>query len=323
MVSLTNIGDVILTFPVMDVLRESFPHAEIDVIIGSKAESLIKGNPYFSLIVFDKRASLMSQMGWFLGLCRRHYDCVVDLRHTMLSFFLMPQFSTPVISLICQSQSTKILHKRDVHLNRLRQAFDFDDGIQGQFSIVTDKEDESFFQEKVMGLLEGRNFIVIAPGAADSAKRWDSKGFAAVADYLSNSYKLIFAGDFQDVKMINDIQAAMKSPSISLAGKINLKQLAFILKRCSWAMTHDSGVMHLASYLDVPLLVLWGPTDIKKYSPWSSKSVIVRRSQNCIRCQNPKSKVLHNCMSFIQVDDVIKGAKVLMKSIGGREIAIS
>ena len=130
----------------------------------------------------------------------------------------------------------------------------------------------------------------MAPGAADSAKRWHPKGFAAVADYLAAQTKVVFVGDAKDAGIIDEIQGRMKTSAMSLAGKINLRQLAFVLKKCSWALTHDSGVMHLASYLNVPVLVLWGPTDIKKYAPWGKKSVIVRRNEKCLRCQDPKSK---------------------------------
>ena len=112
---------------------------------------------------------------------------------------------------------------------------------------------------------------MIAPGAADSAKRWHPQGFAAVADHLSATYKVVFVGDAKDVEIIDEIQRRMKTSSLSLAGKINLRQLAFVLKKCSWALTHDSGVMHLASYFNVPVVALWGPTDINKYAPWSAK----------------------------------------------------
>ena len=79
-------------------------------------------------------------------------------------------------------------------------------------------------------------------------------------------------GDAKDAGIIDDIQGRMKTPSVSLAGKINLRQLAFVLKKCSWVLTHDSGVMHLACYFNVPVVALWGPTDINKYAPWGRQN---------------------------------------------------
>lgn len=309
-ISLTNIGDVVLTCPVIDILRRDFPDAHIDVVIGPKAVSLFAGNPHFFIKVFDKRSSFKEKIACFKDLKRAHYDCVVDLRCTVLAFFLASRYATPVIN---SSKGPMQMHKKDIHLNRLRQVYDFDDPAAKQYAILTTKEDEQFFEGAVAQALQGQDFVVIAPGAADSAKRWHPEGFAAVADHLAATKKIVFVGDANDAQIVADIQGQMKMPSLSLAGKINLRQLAFVLKKCSWALTHDSGVMHLASYFDVPVLALWGPTDTRAYSPWSKKSVIVRRNEKCLRCLDPSLKVLHNCMSFIEVEDVINAVKEIQQ----------
>ena len=98
-VSQTNIGDVVLTCPVIDILRRDFPQARIDVVTGPKAVSLFADNPNFGIKVFDKQASLMKKWAWFLDLTRAHYDCVVDLRRTALAFF----FSAPLFHTVNSS----------------------------------------------------------------------------------------------------------------------------------------------------------------------------------------------------------------------------
>jgi len=302
---MTNIGDVVLSAPVIDILRQDFPQAQIDVVVGRKAVSLFADNPHVGIKVYDKGAPLKEKYVWFLDLYRARYDVVVDLRRTLLGWLLWPQYATPVLL----GHHTMGPHKKGIHLNRLRQVYDFEAPSHKQFAIVTTKEDERFFEKAVAPFLQGRSFVVIAPGAADTAKRWHPQGFAAVADYLSGTHKVIFVGDAQDSVLIEDIQKVMKTAALSLAGQMNLRQLAFILKKSSWGLCHDSGVMHLACYLDVPVLVLWGPTDISKYAPWGGgpkKSVVVRRNEQCVRCRNPKSDLAHNCMSFITVEDVFK-----------------
>src|ERR1700733_6946963 len=87
-VSQTNIGDVVLTCPVIDILRNDFPQAKMDVVIGPKAVSLFADNPHFGVKVFDKQSSLRQKFAWFLDLHKTHYDCVVDLRRTALALFL-------------------------------------------------------------------------------------------------------------------------------------------------------------------------------------------------------------------------------------------
>jgi len=284
-ISQTNIGDVVLTCPVIDILRRDFPKARIDIVTGPKAVSLFADNPNFRVKVFDKRASLPQRITWFLDLYHEHYDCVVDLRRTALALFLWPRYATPVLA-----GSHPKGHKKESHLDRLRQVYGFDAVSNERCSVLTTREDKIFFEGALAPVLKGQDFVVMAPGAADSSKRWHPNGFAALEDHLSARHKIIFVGDAKDAQIVDDIQGQMKASSLSLAGKVNLRQLAFVLKKSSWAVTHDSGVMHLACYLDVPVVVLWGPTDISKYAPWSSRSVIVRRNEKCIRCLDPKSR---------------------------------
>ena len=303
-VSHTNIGDVVLTCPVIDIIRQDFPRSKIDIMLGPKAESLFLDNPDFRIKVFHKHASLKDKKLWFLDLYHEHYDCVIDLRKTALAFFLNARYRTPLI--LANSNRG---HKKEQHLNRLRQVYAFDSKAREKLAIQTIKDDEIIYNQYIGSFLNGKKLVVIAPGAADAAKRWHTIGFAEVADYLSKTNCVVFVGDDKDVKIIEDIQGQMKSSSISLAGRFNLRQLAYVLKKSAWSLTHDSAVMHLASYFNVPLIALWGPTDIKKYGPWSDKARVIRKNEQCLRCQNPKLRQDHNCMSSIQSEDVIEVIK--------------
>src|ERR1700679_3267323 len=93
LVSMTNIGDVVLTCPVIDILRRDFPEAKMDVVVGPKAVSLFADNPNFRTKVFDKRAPLSRSFAWFSDLYKEHYDCVVDLRRTALALFFTPRYA--------------------------------------------------------------------------------------------------------------------------------------------------------------------------------------------------------------------------------------
>ncbi len=307
-ISQTNIGDVVLTCPVIDILCRDYPKARMDVVIGPKAASLFEGNPHFGVKVYNKHAGLAGQITWFQELQRNHYDCVVDLRRTALGFFLMPRYAAPVFF---QSHQALAGHKKQMHLDRLRQVHAFDGPAAQKSAVVTTRDDEIFFEGAVAPALAGRSFVVMAPGAASSEKRWHGQGFAAVADRVSGAHKIVFVGDTQDAPIVEEIQSQMKSSSLSLAGKINLRQLAYVLKQCAWALTHDSGVMHLACYLDTPVICLWGPTNMERYAPWSAQSVVVRRNADCPRCQAPQAKAAHNCMSLIEVEDVMKAIRSL------------
>ncbi len=88
-VSLTNIGDVILTFPVIDILKKDFPSAKLSIVIGPKAESLFFKNPYLDKIhIFDKHQPPLKSLSWIGELRRERFDLVVDLRNTAIPFLI-------------------------------------------------------------------------------------------------------------------------------------------------------------------------------------------------------------------------------------------
>ncbi|HLD88424.1 MAG TPA: glycosyltransferase family 9 protein, partial [Candidatus Omnitrophota bacterium] len=165
-------------------------------------------------------------------------------------------------------------------------------------------------------------FVVIAPSAADSAKRWTADGFVEVADFIAaKGMAVVFTGGAAETGLIEGMRRRMKNPpagplrprseaseagpSLSLVGQLDLRELAFVLSKAAFVVAHDSGAMHIACYFGVPVIALFGPTDHTKSGPRDPKSVVIRRNGSCPRCLNPRSRAPHQCMAAIQAQDVI------------------
>lgn len=278
--SLSNVGDVVLTASIIDILLQDFPGAKVTAIVGPKAASLFAGHPRIDVNVFDKHASWPQQWRWLQGLRRQRFDVLLDLRQTALGLFVPARFCTPFIPQSCAE------HLRFKHLRRLQTVYPQADFARRRAAIVP---------KPVAAAAHLSDYAVIAPGAADSVKRWHTKGFAAVADALmSQGQRIVFVGAKHDAGIIQEIEQYMTLRPVSLIGQTDLRELAFVLQKANWVMTHDSGTMHLSSYLDVPTVALWGPTPVDVARPWSSKSAVVYRG---------------NQMSMIQVEDVLNGVR--------------
>ena len=281
-ISLSNIGDVILTCPVIDVLLKDFPQARLNLVIGPKAKTLFLGHPRIESIIYDKQLAWQDQARWFLALRQQRFDLVVDLRQTALPVFLPSRWRTSLAA------SPADGHMRHKHFHRLQAIYPDAELSPERLAIVP---------KSVAAVAGLSGYVVIAPGAADSAKRWPPGGFARLADTLAaQGRRVVFVGDRQDSAIVSEIQKQMKQASLSLAGQADLRELAFVLQRAKMVLTHDSAVSHLASYLNVPVAVLWGPTDRNKYGPWSGKSEVVYRGKN---------------MGSIQVEDALNGLRRL------------
>jgi ADP-heptose:LPS heptosyltransferase len=301
-ITLSNIGDVILTFPVFDVLRDEFPDAEIDIVMGARAVPLFEHNPNIHKIwIYKKKQPLPRLLGWLKELRDRRYDLVVDLRHTAIPLFIGAKNKTSFLVSHRPDQ-----HKRDVHLYRLKEIFDFPNKERAKNAV--------FLTDEVAHSIPGQwgtNFIILSPGAANHNKRWPTVKMAQLADFLSEQYhsRVIFVGGADDKTIVRTIQDKMKTQSTDLSGDLTLLQLAHMITRCRLFIGNDSGPMHLASYLGKPVLALFGPTDPKLYGPWSPHAHFIKKKTDCAACLNPKISE-HSCMEAITFEDVKSAFKI-------------
>jgi heptosyltransferase-3 len=303
-VTLSNIGDVILTFPVIDVLKKDFPEAKLSVVVGPKGEALLHGNPYLDHIhVFDKHQSWMRSWRWLNELRKERFDLVVDLRNTAIPALLAVRYRTS-----WRVPKAKQVHMREKHLQKLRTVYAPRHDHPERCALFISEQDEQFadrIMEEEVG--KGCRFMVVAPGAADSSKRWPEERFAALCDWLikEHTMRIIFAGSDDDRDVVGRIKKSMMQKTVDLSGRASLTQLAALLKMSAGAIVNDSAPMHLASYLNTPVLALFGPTDPLLYGPWGTKSCYLRRNGSCARCARPQQEIAHTCMNAIAVSDVM------------------
>ena len=309
LISLTNIGDVILTFPVIDILKKEFPSAKLSIVIGPKAESLLRGNPFLDKIhIFDQRQPFLKSLSWIRELRKERFDLVIDLRNTAIPFMVSPKYRTPYFTKKFQE-----LHMWEKHLRRLKSVYAFERKTAERCALFVSAEDEAYVDqiiEKQIG--DKKKYIVVAPGAADHSKKWPEKKFADVCERLIRDYhvKIVLVGNREDHESARQVCEREKSEAINLCGQTNLAQLAHLLRHCFFAIVNDSAPMHLASYLNIPVLALFGPTNPLHYGPWSTKSCFVRKNESCRACAAPKASLVHSCMDAIQVEDVLNKLRI-------------
>ncbi|MBF0593677.1 MAG: glycosyltransferase family 9 protein [Candidatus Omnitrophica bacterium] len=289
-ISLSNIGDVVLTFPVFDALCEAYPDALFSVIVSAKAKAFFEGNPRVKRVhILEKQTGIPSKVRWILELRRDKFDLVVDLRNSMLPFLTRSRRRTrPVFA------GESVGHMRDKHLRRLQTVLKDIPLPQNRHALFWDKSEKL----AVDGLLAGcARFVIVAPGAADDRKRWTDSGFVEVIRYLKDvrGLNVILVGDRKDAGIAGGILKSVPDGVVNLCGRTSLKELALVLSKARLAVVNDSGIMHLASYLNIPTVALFGPTDPLVYGPWGKKACVVRSASGR--------------MSDLAMDDVLNAVK--------------
>jgi heptosyltransferase-2 len=105
----------------------------------------------------------------------------------------------------------------------------------------------------------------------------------------------------------------MKHTPLVLAGDTSLRQLIALLAQCRLVITNDSGPMHLAAALGLPVVAVFGSTDDRATGPLGPKARVVKRQVECAPCGLRECPVDFRCMTSVSVDDVYVAALGVIK----------
>ncbi len=309
-ITLSNIGDIILTTPVIRTLSKEFPGSRIDVMVGPNGKDIFDKDPrIFKLVIYDKNISIAGKRRLQLKLRKLKYDLVVDLRNTVFPFLLAPKYRTSPI----QSFPKEIVHKKERHLYRL-VPFGINDLNEGSYIHIT-KEDENYVDDLLKMSAVTDPIVVVSPGAKSHLKRWIVEGFAEVCDGLIGecAASIVFVGTGEDKEIVLSVASKMKNRHHNFVDKTNIRQLASLLKRASLLVTNDSAPMHLGCAVGAKVLAIFGPTDPRKYGPTGEFDAVMNKRLFCSPCEVAACKYGHECMKLISADEVLDRAKVMIE----------
>jgi len=158
----------------------------------------------------------------------------------------------------------------------------------------------------------GDGWIGLNPGAFyGGAKRWVPARYAAAGDALAREtgHRVAVLGGLAERPLGEEIAAAMTTGPRVLCGETTLPDLVGVLSRLRLLVTNDSGPMHLASALGVPLVAVFGPTDWRETAPTTARHRIARSEVECAPCLLRECPIDHRCMKRVTVDQVLGAAR--------------
>ena len=309
-ITLSNIGDIILTTPVVKALSKEYPHSRIDVMVGPAGKEIFEHDPkVFKVIIYDKHMPMAAKRRLQLKLKKLRYDLIADLRNTIFPLLLGPKYRTATI----QAFPGDIMHKIKRHLYRLN-SFGLKELDESSY-IYIPKADE----ERISAIIKASGvkepIVVMAPGAKSHLKMWTPEGYAAVADRLINeaSASVVFVGEGKDEEIAGKIEGRMNAKPFNFVNKTNIRQLAALLKRADLVITNDSAVLHLGCAVGAKVLALFGPTDPKKYGPTGEYDAVITKKLFCSPCEKAVCKYNYECMRSITPEEVFDTAKVMLE----------
>ncbi len=317
------IGDAVMGTPLIRDLKERFPNARLTALCQSNIAPLFEKDPRLSDLISYKKPS-----GWIHR--AEHKDVIRPLQmgEYDLGILLTNSFSSAwwfyrgnvkerigfgsfwrswlLTKSVPWPKNVEKEHLVETYKRLLEPL-----GISRSLSrpeLFLSAEDKEFAREffKLQQITAGTTIIGINPGAAyGTAKCWPPEKFVEVTKRLSqkDGVCILFFGDKSSEPMIESICAGMPKNVINVAGKTELRQLMALIASCSVFLTNDSGPMHIASALGVPLLALFGSTNDTKTGPYNG-GVVLHKHVECSPCYKRVCPIDFRCMQRITSEEV-------------------
>ncbi len=301
-ISLSNLGDALLTYPAIGALWRAQPSAEFHVLASPRTRELFEADPRVHRVwIWEKRASLIRQAGLIFRLARVRFDWVVDFRHSLIPFLIPAGRRTP----LWRGQDRSGAHRAERHLALVRSL-----GIGAGGDAVRlpfGPEEEAWVQAQ---LQPGLRPVVMVPGARSHLKRWPAPRFAEVADRLIREIpaQILLVGEESERPIAQEVASAMRGRATDLVGQTSLRQLAALLARTALVITNDSAGLHAADLMGVPTVAIFGPTDERKYGPRGPRSRVARLPLICAPCERALCPYGHECMQWLPAEPVVQAA---------------
>lgn len=259
----SSIGDIVLTFPVVQALKVAFPACQIDYVTKKSFKSLLAAcHGIENVFVLEESLSELKKQIDF-----RSYDAVLDLHHNLRTQLLTAFTGAHVYRFPKNNWQKwlltrfKIKPKRRIHvveryLETLKTAFGLEIlARQGVYDVPT--QDQFLIEDKIG--VKPKEYIAFAIGAQFATKRLPTD---LMIDLIKKiAAPVVLLGGNEDVSVAQQIQTALPEQQItSMVGKLSIHASAWLVQNAAALITHDTGLMHIGASFDLPIHLIWGNT---------------------------------------------------------------
>ncbi|MBM3457409.1 MAG: glycosyltransferase family 9 protein [Armatimonadetes bacterium] len=334
-----RLGDVVVLTPMLTAIRHQFPAAHLAVLVHRPHDVFLQGNPDVDqILTYDRQTThrSLAARGRLIGELRAgRYDWALSIHAASSLAFAVcsagipwrtcvwrygpgqpPHWARWFHQRIVQDRADGRQHEAEYNLDVLREL-----GIEprhtGYRVSLTEEERETASRWlENEGRVPEQPLAVLHPGHGGGRQAWAPGRYAAVADGLVRlGLQVAITGGPGEEAEAAQVVTAMAGTALNLAGRMSLRRLIAVLAEAHLYISVPTGPMHLASAVKVPIVPLYGPTDLDvdriRFCPFRSPYEEV---VSPVPCTCPASKVCTNavCMEGITPDAVLAAARGLL-----------
>jgi heptosyltransferase-1 len=328
-VKLSAMGDIIHALPAVNLLKRLLPQSEIHWLIGQRWSPLLEGVRCVERVLTLKRG-FSGYLDAVKSLRANHYHAAIDLQGLLKSSALTAcsgasvraGFDTafarePVAALFYNIKvSPKRTHIVEQLMDLVEEAVSSFGGVHVKrgasdvrWGLVPTEAELQHARQTLSSLGLSEPFAVILPGTGWETKTWHPDKFVELARLINKAFLMptlaVWGPGEEDM--------IPEGEGIFVAPPTNLREMMALLRMASLVVGGDTGPLHMAVALGVPVVGLYGPTLPERNGPYSNRCAVVvkecpNRGQHKRRCSQP-------CVESIEVDQVFSTVESLIGAI--------
>lgn len=258
----SSIGDIVLTSPVLRILKTQIEDAEIHFLTKSQYKSVVLNNPYiYKIWLYDNNMSKLLK-----DLKKQDFDYIIDLHYNLRTFRI--KNSLRILSFSFKKLNVakwlmvnfKINYLPDVHIvDRYLDTlslFDVKDDKKG-LDYFIGVEDE--YLPQYLNSVIPEKYVAICIGGQHFTKKMPPERLASLIDMISDPVVLL--GGTEDIPVADKICRLSEHKNLlNFTGKLSLNMSAVLVRDSKWVISHDTGLMHIAAAFGKNIVSIWGNT---------------------------------------------------------------
>ena len=340
MIRATNwVGDAIMALPALHAIRARFADAQIAVVARPYVADIYRDQQICDeLIAYDphgEHAGVSGRERLAGALREKKFDIAMLLQNAFDAAWLVWRAGVPqrigyardgrgilLTKAVPVPKAGEIpQHEQFYYLELLRRA-GWIDSLGGEKSISLKLASNAKLRAKKRLLSAGSRptalRVAVGAGASyGSAKCWPPARFAVVADRLIAEFDadVILFGTAAEKPVSSAIASAMSQRPIDLTGTTAIADLPALLSQCQLFLGNDSGAMHVAAAVGLPVVAVFGPTDPFGTAPITPRCTIVQEKPYCSPCFLRRCPTDHRCMTKVMPDAVTAAARSWLAAV--------
>lgn len=327
-----NIGDLLITTPILSTIHSLYPRIKIDVMAKKSAADVLKNNPHINGIFY------YDEMSWPVStpLEKREYFLILDLANSFIDLkrTLAPLLIKTKYRIGFKNKYYAGLFNHintEWKLNNESEAINYHsilkplvEGLKApsRLELFLSEEEKRDFQSIIIkNGLKNKGFIVVHPASQSIKKHWSEDKFSRLIEMLKSELKydiVLTSSDKADERgYIKRIKSGISAEVIDLAGKLSMREWFYIVGKTDLLITIDTSAIHVASAMDTPTVALFGSSNRSAWQPFNKKNQLMVYTNVCPPCE--KDFVFNECrfgdvrcMQSISVESVFSAAKKLL-----------